>query len=182
DAVNNGAPAVHWIPGPFAPDGSCRTLATHAGAIEAGAGGLVFLPVLTGDRAPYWNSRARGVFFGVTLNHTRGHFVRATLEGVLYAMYSVFAALRMLPIESGGDILQILASGSFTRSPAWVQMMADVFGHSIIVPSTSDASALGAAVLGMVATGDLESIERIDRLLAAPVAVFQPDRGRHGTD
>ena len=149
-------------------------------AVEAGSGGLIFLPFLTGDRAPYWNSRSRGVFFGVTLNHTRGHFARATLEGVLYAMYSVFAALRMLPIESGGDILQILASGSFTRSPAWVQMMADVFGHSIIVPSTSDASALGAAVLGMVATGDLESIERIDRLLAAPVAVFQPDRGRHG--
>jgi len=179
-AINNGGLALQWFRDTFAPDASYETLVSGAAAVETGSGGLIFLPFLTGDRAPYWNSRSRGVFFGVTLNHTRGHFARATLEGVLYAMYSVFAALRTLPVESGGNTLQILASGSFTRSPAWVQMMADVFGHSISVPGTSDASALGAAVLGMVATGDLESIARIDRLVGAPVAVFQPDRGRHG--
>jgi gluconokinase len=77
--------------------------------------------------------------------------------------------------------VEILASGSFTRSSAWVQMMADVFGHPIIVPGAADASAFGAAALGMLATGDLESIDAIGRFLTAPLAVLQPDRARHAT-
>lgn len=180
-AINNGGLALRWFRDTFAADASYETLVRDAATVDAGSGGLIFLPFLTGDRAPYWNSRSRGVFFGVTLNHTRAHFARATLEGVLYAMYSVFAALRKLGVEAGDGGVRILASGSFTHSPAWVQMMADVFDHPITVPGVADASAFGAAVLGMVATGDLESIGAIARLIGPPLAVFQPDRARHAT-
>jgi gluconokinase len=180
-AINNGGLALRWFRDTFAPDDSYETLVREAATVDAGSGGLIFLPFLTGDRAPYWNSRSRGVFFGLTLNHTRAHLARATLEGVLYAMYSVFAALRRLGAGDDDSGVEILASGSFTRSSAWVQMMADVFGHPIIVPGSADASAFGAAALGMVATGDLESIGAIGRIMTAPLAVLQPDRARHAT-
>jgi gluconokinase len=180
-AINNGGLALRWFRDTFAPDMSYDAIVQEAAAVHAGSGGLVFLPFLTGDRSPYWNSRSRGVFFGLTLNHTRAHMASATLEGVLYAMYSIFSPLnRAHPVKAGSS-LEILASGSFTRSSAWVQMMADVFGKPITVSAAGDASAFGAAALGMIATGDLESVQAVGRLVAAPLAIFHSNARNHAT-
>jgi gluconokinase len=180
-AINNGGLALQWFRDTFASGASYEAIVQEAAAIPAGSGGLVFLPFLTGDRSPHWNSRSRGVFFGLALNHSRADLARATLEGVLYAMYSIFSPLSRVPLEGGASSVEIVASGSFTRSPAWVQMMADVFGHPIVVSGVTDTTAFGAAVLGMVATGDLESVHAVGRLMPAQLAAFQPDASRHRT-
>jgi gluconokinase len=180
-AINNGGLALQWFRDTFAPGASYEAIVQEAAAIPAGSGGLLFLPFLTGDRSPHWNSRSRGVFFGLTLNHSRAHLARATLEGVLYAMYSIFSPLSRAPLEGSASGVEVVASGSFTRSSAWVQMMGDVFGHPIVVSGVPDTTAFGAAVLGMVAIGDLESVQAVGRLMPAQLAAFQPDASRHRT-
>jgi gluconokinase len=72
-------------------------------------------------------------------------------------------------------------SADCARSTGKVQMMADVLGHPIVVSGVTDTTAFGAAVLGMVATGDLESVHAVGRLMPAQLAAFQPDASRHRT-
>lgn len=129
--------------------------------IPPGASGLICLPFLSGERAPYWNANARGIFFGASLYHHRAHFIRSGMEGVLFNVYNITRALSELvqPAE------EIRASGGFARSPVWLQMMADVFGSTVVVPEVYEGSSFGAAVLAMYATGHLSRLEDVERLI-----------------
>lgn len=130
---------------------------TYAEKVPAGAEGLIFLPFLSGERAPYWNANARGVFFGISLHHKREHFIRAVLEGVIMSVFSVGAALRDL----AGPAKDIRASGGFAKSAVWRQILSDVMGRELLVPESHEASSLGAAVLALYAVGEIDSLERI---------------------
>lgn len=183
-AINNGGLALRWARDTFAgsrpagsPPESYENLIDEATRLApTGAHGLVFLPQLSGERSPHWNANARGVLFGLSLSHGRPHILRATLEGVLYSMFSVYSRLRRLdPTASGGRAaVEIRTSGSFTRSAAWVQMMADVFGEAIVVPGDPEGSAFGASALGMVALGALSSTAAVRPLMGPPRRVCQP--------
>lgn len=129
--------------------------------VPPGADGLLCLPFLSGERAPYWNPNARGVFFGVGLHHRKEHFIRAVLEGVLFAIYSINLALRDLAGQAG----EIRASGGFVRSAPWCQMLADIFGYEVLIPEVYEGSAFGAAVLGMYALGAIAHLEEVDSLI-----------------
>jgi gluconokinase len=118
------------------------------------------------------------VLFGLNLNHGKRHLMRATLEGICYSMYSVFRSLRKISPASDQE-LEIKASGSFTRSAFWVQMMADVFGHPITVPGVPEGSVFGAAVMAMLGTGEIKSLGDIRTLMGPPRAIYQPNRKNH---
>ena len=124
----------------------------EADHIAPGCEGLIFLPYLQGERAPVWNADAKGVFFGVRSLHDYRHFLRACLEGVSYSLYQIGVSLA----ETVGPIEHIYASGGFTRSAAWLQMVADIFGKKVHVTGLADASAIGAAMIGMYACGLIE--------------------------
>jgi gluconokinase len=141
-----------------------------AAAIPAGANGLICLPFWSGERAPYWNAEARGVFFGVGLHHQRAHFIRAVLEGVLFSVYSINLALQ----ELIGAAPEIRASGGFARSKVWLQMTADLFGYEVLVPQTFESSGFGAAALAMLATGALTQLEEVQKLIQVGDR-YQPD-------
>jgi gluconokinase len=145
-----------------------------AASIPAGSGGLIFLPYLLGERAPVWDASARGVFFGVNINHTREHFLRAVLEGVMYAVYSVGKALQ----ETTGEINVIYANGGFVRSELWVQMLADVFNKRVLVTESFESSAVGAALMGMKALGLIASFEEVEGLIPI-IGTYQPDPRQH---
>lgn len=132
-----------------------------AETVPVGAEGLMMLPFLSGERAPYWNADARGVFFGMSLRHERSHFVRAVLEGILFAVYSITIILSDLTETSQ----TILASGGFAKSQAWCQMMADVFGMDVLVPEVYEASAFGAAVLAMAAVQEISDLEAVQSMI-----------------
>ncbi|WP_059105684.1 gluconokinase [Shouchella shacheensis] len=123
-----------------------------AGAVPAGAEGLLFLPFLNGERAPHWDPNARGVFFGIGMHHQRAHFIRAVMEGVLFSVYSVALALR----DVSGQVSHVRASGGFAKSSFWRQMLADVMDKPVSVPETHNASALGAVVLARHALGKMK--------------------------
>ncbi|BCG61408.1 gluconokinase [Paenibacillus sp. URB8-2] len=137
---------------------SLDDLITLAMSVPAGADGVLFLPYLSGERAPYWNPDARGVFAGAGLHHGRQHFVRAVLEGVLFAVNDVTETLSGL----AGPPERMLASGGFASSAVWTGLLSDMTGLRIDVPRSYEASAYGAALLAMFATGALDSLDQAD--------------------
>jgi gluconokinase len=182
-AINNGGLALDWVrqalaAGENAPEDYNDLVEDAVNGAPPGSEGLVFLPLLTGERSPYYNGHARGVMFGLTLNHRRPHLVRATLEGVVYAMHAVFSSLQRLGV-AGGTVRDVRASGSFMRSPAWVQIMADVFGHAVTVPGEPEGAAFGAAALGMIAAGAIDGPAAVGALIGAARGVYEPDPARH---
>lgn len=117
--------------------------------VPAGSEGLIFLPYLSGERAPVWDASARGGFFGLRLQHGQGHLGRAVLEGICYALNQVLVTLE----QHTGHIHQISVSGGFVHSETWMQLLADVTGKPLLLMHTKDASAIGAAYLTAKAAG-----------------------------
>jgi len=138
--------------------------------VPPGADGLVFLPYLLGERTPYWNPKARGMMFGLGPHHGPAHLARATLESVCLCLRHVFEALA----DSPGEVTEVRASGGFTRSALWLQILADCTGRQVALPRSHEGSAMGAAILALKATGAVESIAAAKAL--TPVErVFTPD-------
>jgi gluconokinase len=127
----------------------------------AGSEGLIFLPYLLGERAPIWNADASALFFGIKASHGQPHFMRAVLEGISFSLRQVGASLE----ETIGPIQHIYASGGFTHSPLWLQMIADIFGRTVYTTGGADASAVGACILGAYALGVIPGLEDASRLV-----------------
>lgn len=117
--------------------------------ISPGSEGLIFLPYLTGERSPDWDSTVRGMMWGLDFSHTNGHIIRAAMEGIMFRMYSVYKIMDR--VNHDGD--HIRASGGYAKSEPWLQMQADLFGKEIVIPHSSEGSALGAAYTAMVSLG-----------------------------
>lgn len=118
-------------------------------AATAGSKGLIFLPYVTGERAPIWDSESCGTFFGLRLHHRQEQFSRAVLEGICYALNEVLLAVE----QYSEEIKQINVSGGFVHSRIWMEILADITGKEIVLLQTEDASALGAAYLAVKAIG-----------------------------
>ncbi len=162
-AENSGGLVVEWVMSMIYRDivGAASASAEAYAALMAdaaqagpGADGLLFLPYLFGERAPIWNEDARGAFIGLSARHTRAHLARAALEGTIYALYTVLEALE----EQAGPIREVRVSGGYVRSPLWLQIQADLFGQRLLLPANFEGSALGAAILGQYALGQIDSL------------------------
>ncbi|HVU95921.1 MAG TPA: gluconokinase [Puia sp.] len=159
-ATNNGGGAVQWFATNLGGGRPVEELVR--GAFEvAGSDGLIFLPYLLGERAPVWNADARGVFFGIKASHGRAHFMRAVLEGIGFSLRQVGVSLE----ETIGPIKHIYASGGFTHSPLWLQMMAEIFGRTVYTTGSADASAIGACIMGAYALGIIPGLEEAATLI-----------------
>ena len=177
-AINNGGMILRWMRDEvlgYTEEDMKRLgvdaydlMTMQAEHVPAGAGGLLLLPCFTGERAPYWNSDLRGLFFGLSLNTKRSHMIRATLEGICFSLKAVYEALLDF-----GKVQDIRVSGSFTKSPLWMQILADVLGHEITLPDNSEGAAYGAAVLGFISVGALSSIADTAALVH-PKQVYRP--------
>jgi len=162
-AINNGGIVLQWLRDNLFNDNSSEEnffnlVNDYLKEVPPGSRGLLFLPFLTGERSPNWNSFARGLIIGLGLSHTRKDITRAAMEGILFRMYSVILALE----SNIHECREILANGGFTRSESWLQMMADIFGTRVISYKDHEASATGAAFMGAVAFGiynDYQSIK-----------------------
>lgn len=183
-AINNGGIMLRWVRDQLATkeaeEGRQRGMDPYdyltelASQVPAGSGGLIFLPLLAGERAPYWNANARGVFFGLSLFHEKKHMIRSVLEGVIYRIHSVAEGLE----ELGGRPREIRASGGFARSPLWRQIMADVLNVPVTVPDAIEASGLGAAQLGLYAMGEVKDFSGIHQWVRSGNR-HEPDPERH---
>ena len=153
---------------------SYELLTNVAKQANPGSDGLLFLPFLNGERAPYWDSNARGSYIGLTLSHKKEHMIRAGLEGVIFSMYSIGDTLKRLT----GDPVNIFASGGFARSSLWLQILTDIFGHEVQVPVSHQSSAWGAAWFGLYALGEVPSLSAIKEFI--PMSeTYQPNQINH---
>jgi len=150
-ASNTGTSLLDWYSEKFDPSASKKLVdfVKEIEDIEPGSGGLIALPYLHGERAPLFDPDARGVFFGVSVNHTRKHFQRALVEGICFSLKSILnlvedAVKRSPPIQVSGGII---------HSKIWLQLLSDVLGRELIVNSTQDASAIGAVMIGCKSLG-----------------------------
>ncbi|WP_053362246.1 gluconokinase [Bacillus sp. FJAT-27251] len=157
--TNNGGIALQWLKDLFNYQGSFTEFLREAEKVAPGAEGLLFLPYLNGERAPVWNQRAKGNFYGISITHKREHFIRAVLEGVTFNLHQIGEALE----RSAGETKRLYVNGGLARSPLWLQMMADVFEADIYVSETHHSAAWGAAWTALVATGTVSSFEEIKK-------------------
>jgi len=119
------------------------------------AGALLFLPSLSGERTPHADPDARGCFVGLTLAHTRGHLIRAIMEGVAYSMRDSLEIIEGL----GVPVREIRASGGGSRSPLWRQIQADAFGRKVVTINTEEGPAYGVALLAAVGAGVFKNVQ-----------------------
>lgn len=121
-----------------------------------GSDGLITLPHLQGAMAPDMNLDAKGVFFGATLAHTRGHFIRSIMESLGYILCRNLEAIR----EMGIPIDEIRTLGGGSKSDLWNQIKADITGQELrITQSAQDTACLGAAILAGTAVGYFKSVQ-----------------------
>jgi len=132
-----------------------ESLTADASKAPPGADGLLWAPYLMGERTPHLDPRARGALVGITAQHTRGHVVRAILEGVAFSLQDTFEIFRELkiPVES------IRLGGGGARSPLWRQIQADIYGMTVEIVEAEEGPAYGAALLAGVGAGVWPSVE-----------------------
>jgi xylulokinase len=147
-------------------------LSLEAVNVPPGAGGIVFLPCMQGAMAPEWNGAARGVFYGLTLAHTRAHMTRAVLEGSAFALRDILEAM----VAAGLGVRRLTIVGGGAKGPLWRQIKADVTGYPIRVPTSVETTSTGAAILASVAAGIHDSVaEATTAFVSFEPEEHQPD-------
>ncbi len=130
-------------------------LTAEAAALPPGSDGLLWAPYLMGERTPHLDPNARAALIGLTASHTRGHVVRAILEGVAFSLRDSFT----LFAEMGVPVRNIRLGGGGARSPLWRQIQADVYGREVEVLEAEEGAAYGAAILAGVGAGVWSSVD-----------------------
>ena len=163
----SGGGALRWYRDTFQPSVDYKTITEQAAIVPAGCEGLIFLPYLTGERTPYADPDARGVFFGVTLRTTSAWFARAVLEGVSYSINDATSLLSNLNVPMG----EVRAIGGGAKSPLWLQIIADTTRLKQVLPTLDEGPAAGAAILAAVGAGAYKSVrEACETLVSTAVA------------
>ena len=147
-----------------------ETLNKEAAAVEAGSDGLTFLPYLYGERTPHADADARGVFFGISGKHKRGHFIRSVMEGVSFGLRDSLELIK----DRGVEIDEIRLIGGGAKSELWQQITADVFGETISLINIEQGPAFGAAIIAGVGSGFFADFESIVEELVDVVKTVDP--------
>lgn len=146
-------------------------LMEKAAKVSPGAEGLVFLPYLSGERSPYPDPNARGVFFGLDLRHQKEHLIRAVVEGVTFGMKDCLEIIRGMGIP----VRRVRASGGGARSKLWRQIQANIYNLDIETINITEGAAFGAALLAGVGAGIYASVEEACERTIKVSTTIKPD-------
>jgi xylulokinase len=152
-------------------------LAEEASAAPAGSEGAFWAPYLMGERTPHLDPNARAALLGLTASHTRGHIIRAVMEGVAYSLKDSFTIFEEMKIP----VTSIRLGGGGARSPLWRQIQADVYAHEVEIVAAEEGAAYGAAILAGVGVGAWTSVdEACDKVVRVATRVA-PDQAASNT-
>jgi len=148
-----------------------KILDMEAEEIPPGSEGLLALPYFKGERSPIWDPRARGTIVGLSLYHTRQHVFKALLESAAYSLrHNIEIGKKVgIPLKNETDVV-----GGVSKSDLWTQIIADVTGRDLVVPSGGVGAPLGDALLAGVATGVVDSYDEIENWITRD-RVISPD-------
>lgn len=137
--------------------------------------GMVFLPYMCGERSPIWNPNAKGMYFGIDFSKTKGHFIRASLEGVGYSLEHNL----QLAESIGAKVDKLYSIGGAASSKLWTQIKSDITGKEIVVPYSSTATTLGACILAGVGVGIYKDFEDAVKKTVKITNTYKPNMDNH---
>jgi xylulokinase len=152
-----------------------QILSNEAAVVPPGSEGLIMLPCIMGAMTPTWNVDARGTFMGFTLAHKRRHFIRALMESCAYGLRDNTDQIQQM----GLNISEIRIVGGGAKSPLWRQIKADVTGIPISLPETVETAALGAGILALVGSGQMQTVKEATEKVVNIVETTQPIARNH---
>lgn len=140
-----------------------------------GSDGVVFLPYMAGERSPIWDPNAKGVYYGLDFNKTKGHMVRAAMEGVAFSLKHNLDIAE----DTGAKVEELRAMGGSANSLLWTQIKSDITGKPIVVPSSDTATTLGAVILAGVGVGVYKDFEEAVHMTVKLTRRHEPDMEKH---
>jgi len=152
-------------------------LMEQASKVPPGSDGLVLLPHFMGAASPEFNPDAKGVLFGLTLYHGKGHVIRAIIESIAYMLRRNIELLE----ELGVEVKEVRSTGGAARSPLWNQIKADVLQKPILTVRKEETAALGAAMLAGLATGMFPSLNEAVQSMVSIKERFSPQAANRET-
>lgn len=138
--------------------------------IPAGSNGLIVLPYFAGERTPLDDPFAKGMFFGMTLNHTREHMFKAILEAIGYTISQLLDILQ----ENGVGVRELFAVGGGTKNPIWLQIIADITGHTVITNEVTIGASYADALMAGIGHGTFRDFEALKPIMKK-TASYEPN-------
>ncbi|MBA2519146.1 MAG: glycerol kinase GlpK [Chloroflexia bacterium] len=176
-AIFNTGSAVQWLRDGLGIIDTAAAVEPLAASVPD-AGGVVFVPALTGLGAPHWAPHARGTIVGITRGTTAAHIARATLEAIAFQTRDVVEAMER---DSGIALHELRVDGGAAANDLLLQIQAEVLGVAVVRPQTIETTALGAAYLAGLGAGvwrdQAEVADRwlVDRRFAPEMAKQESD-------
>lgn len=159
--------ALKWFKNNFCEDFDFKGLDDIAKDIAPGSNGLSFLPYLCGSTMPKYNPDAKGAFIGLTMEHTRAHFVRSILESVACMLKANLDYL-------GLSCKEIRSMGGGASSPLWCQIKADMTGKDILTLENNETACLGSAILAGVSVGIFKDVKSVCKDIVKIKKIYSP--------
>lgn len=156
-------------------ENSFDALVNKAKAINVGSDGVIYLPYMAGERSPIWDKHAKGVFYGLGYDKTKGHIIRSILEGTAYSLEHNLQTAKEVDVE----VSELVAIGGAANSLTWTQIKSDVTGKIIKVPTSDTATTLGAALLAGVGTGMYKDYKQAVERTIKITRVHEPNMKAH---
>ncbi|MCB5877264.1 xylulokinase [Blautia producta] len=170
-----GGVALKWLRDNMLHMSDFGDMTDLAGTAPAGSDGLLFLPYLSGERCPYNDPKARGIYFGMSLYHSREHLIRSTMEGVIFGLKESLEIFKGMGIRFD----KVIASGGGARGQLFREIQADVFEAEIHTAGEAEQACVGAAMTAAVGCGSFSSYEEACGALLHPgTEVTVPDKER----
>jgi xylulokinase len=164
--------SLQWFRNNFGNGRSYDDLTREAERAPVGSNGVIWLPYLMGERAPYLDPTARAAFVGLTASHTHVHLTRAVLEGVAFSLRDSIEIFH----ELGAAIGAVRLGGGGARSALWQQIQADVYKHPVELIDVDEGAAFGAAILAGVGAGAWKSVDEACEQAIRVSRRLEPDR------
>ncbi len=148
-----------------------QILADEASRVPPGSDGLIALDFWQGNRTPYRDPHARGVFVGLTLNHTRAHLYRAILESVAFGTRNILETMA----NAGCVFDKIIVGGGGSKNRLWLQIHADVCQRPLRTVAFQDSSLLGGAICAALGAGWYPSLVEASSSMTRVEGVVEPN-------
>jgi len=164
--------SLSWFKEQFAPEESFDELLENIDEVPIGSDGLLFTPYISGERTPYTDSKIRGSFLGIDINHTKDHFVRSVLEGITFSLRDSQELMRE---HTSKQFEQIVSVGGGAKNKEWLQMQADIFNTPVVTLKTEQGPAMGAAMIAAVETGWFDDFKECSDVFVSYSKEFRPN-------
>ena len=178
-AMSSGGIMLDWFVREFYDhtDQPYAAAVNDASVVPAGAGGLLALPYLVGERSPILDPEARSLFFGISERHSRAHFARAVLESIAFALRDVCEVIR----EMGAEVTEVRVAGGGARNDILNQIKADVLDLPVFVPEIHESGQLGTAIIAGWGIGCFASLSEAAQSMVKFRSVFEPRAEKHSS-